>query len=86
MSVTFQQLTLPSPHHPPLAYPGPRFPPYVTDNRALWDLDAQSINALFGEVLSTNRVSIGLPSVDDVRDYVIGGKSTAPHSVVSTSF
>ncbi|MEV0200700.1 glycosyltransferase [Nonomuraea sp. NPDC050691] len=72
VSVTFQQLTLPSPHHPPLAYPGRPFPPGVTDNRMLWDLDAQSINALFGEALNTNRASIGLPPVDDVRDYVIG--------------
>ncbi|MGP3960287.1 glycosyltransferase [Nonomuraea sp. 3N208] len=72
VSVTFQQLTLPSPHHPPLAYPGRPFPPEVTDNRVLWDLDAQSINALFGAALNTNRASIGLPPVDDVRDYVIG--------------
>ncbi|WP_433436879.1 glycosyltransferase [Nonomuraea sp. CA-141351] len=72
VSVTFQQLTLPSPHHPPLAYPGRPFPPEVTGNRALWDLDAQSINALFGEALNTNRTSNGLPPVDNVRDYVIG--------------
>jgi vancomycin aglycone glucosyltransferase len=72
VSVTFQQLTLPSPHHPPLAYPGRPFPPEVTDNRVLWDLDAQSINALFGDALNTNRASIGLPPVDNVRDYVIG--------------
>ncbi|MEU6997913.1 glycosyltransferase [Nonomuraea sp. NPDC046570] len=69
---TFQQLTLPSPHHPPLAYPGRPFPPDVTDNRVLWELDAQSINALFGEALNTNRASIGLPPVDDVRDYAMG--------------
>ena len=61
VSVTFQQLTLPSPHRPPLAYPGRSFPPDVTDNRTLWDLDAQSIDALFGEALDTNRASIGLP-------------------------
>ncbi|MFJ7495642.1 glycosyltransferase [Streptomyces sp. NPDC097727] len=72
VSVTFQQLTLPSPHRPPLAYPGRPFPPEVTDNRVLWDLDAQSNNALFGEALDTNRASIGLPPVHDVRDYVIG--------------
>ncbi|MFF4834922.1 glycosyltransferase [Streptomyces sp. NPDC001315] len=72
VSVTFQQLTLPSPHHPPLAYPGRPFPPEVTDNRVLWDLDAQSIDALFGEALNTNRASIGLPPVENVRDYVIG--------------
>ncbi|MFF3125473.1 glycosyltransferase [Streptomyces sp. NPDC057908] len=72
VSVTFQQLTLPSPHRPPLAYPGRPFPPEVTDNQVLWDLDAQSIDALFGEALNTNRASIGLPPVDNVRDYVIG--------------
>ncbi|MER6983201.1 glycosyltransferase, partial [Streptomyces carpinensis] len=70
--VTFQQLTLPSPHHPPLAYPGRPFPLEVTDNRVLWELDAQSIDALFGEALNTNRTSIGLPPVEHVRDYVIG--------------
>ncbi|TMR24295.1 glycosyltransferase family 1 protein [Nonomuraea turkmeniaca] len=74
VSVTFQQLTLPSPHHLPLAYPGRPLPPDVTDNRVLWDLDAQSINALFGEALNTNRASIGLPPVDNVRDYVIGDR------------
>ena len=72
VSVTFQQLTLPAPHRPPLAYPGRPLPPEVTGNRMLWDLDAQSINALFGEALNTNRASIGLPPVNDVRDYVIG--------------
>ncbi|MEU6788899.1 glycosyltransferase [Nonomuraea angiospora] len=72
VSVTFQQLTLPSPDRPPLAYAGRPFPPEVTDNRALWDLDAQSINALFGAALNTNRASNGLPPVDDVRDHVIG--------------
>ncbi|MFE7211517.1 glycosyltransferase [Streptomyces sp. NPDC001698] len=74
VSVTFQQLTLPSPHRAPLAYPGRPFPPDVTGNRELWDLDAQSINTLFGEALNTNRASIGLPPVDDVRDYVIGDR------------
>ncbi|WP_308283610.1 glycosyltransferase [Streptomyces glomeratus] len=74
VSVSFQQLTLPSPHRPPLAYPGRPFPPEVTDNRVLWDLDAQSINTLFGEALNTNRVAHGLPPVDDVRAYVIGDR------------
>jgi vancomycin aglycone glucosyltransferase len=44
----------------------------VTDNRVLWDLNAQSYNALFGEVLNTHRVSAGLPPVDNVRDYLLG--------------
>ncbi|MFE5867121.1 glycosyltransferase [Streptomyces roseifaciens] len=74
VSVTFQQLDLPSPHHPPMAYPGRPFPPCVTDNRVLWKLDAESINALFGEALNSNRVMIGLPPVDDVRAYVVGGR------------
>ncbi|WP_200865695.1 glycosyltransferase [Streptomyces viridochromogenes] len=74
VSVTFQQLTLPSPRRPPLAYPGRPLPPEVTGNRALWDLDAQSVNALFGEALNTNRASIGLPPLDDVRGYVIGDR------------
>ncbi|MGW7317420.1 glycosyltransferase [Streptomyces sp. NPDC054865] len=74
VSAIFQQLTLPSPHRPPLAYPGRPFPPEVTDNRALWDRDAQSINALFGEALTTNRASIGLPPVDNVRDYAFGDR------------
>lgn len=72
VSVTFQQLQLPSPQRRPLEYPGRPLPPDVTDNRVLWDLDAQNINALFGEALNSNRASIGLPSVDDVREYVIG--------------
>ena len=42
----------------------------MTDNRALWDLDAQSLNALFGAPINTHRASIGLPPVDDVRDHV----------------
>ncbi|MFG2981732.1 glycosyltransferase [Streptomyces sp. NPDC048258] len=74
VSVIFQQLTLPSPQRPPLAYPGRPFPPEVTDNRALWELDAQSINSLFGEALNTNRASIGLPPVDNVRDYAFGDR------------
>lgn len=69
---TLQQLTLPSPRRRPLAYPGRPLPPDVTDNRTLWDLDAENINALFGEALNTNRASIGLPPVDDVRAYAFG--------------
>lgn len=74
VSAIFQQLTLPSPQRPPLAYPGRPFPPEVTDNRALWELDAQSIDALFGEALNTNRASIGLPPVANVRDYGFGDR------------
>ena len=47
----------------------------MTDNRVLWDLDAQSVNALFGEALNTHRAAIGLSPVDNVRDYVIGDQT-----------
>ncbi|GAA2716457.1 MULTISPECIES: glycosyltransferase [Streptomyces] len=61
---------LPSPHHPPLAWPGRPVPPDVTDNRVLWELNTENLNALFGEAINTHRASIGLPPVDNVRDHV----------------
>ncbi len=60
---------LPSPHHAPTPFPGRPFPPDVTDNRVLWDLQAQIANELFGAALNTHRASIGLPAVDNVYDY-----------------
>jgi len=74
VSVTFQQLTLPSPHRRPLAYQGRPFPPEVTDNQKLWELDAQSNNELFKDAINRNRETIGLPPIDDVRDYVVGDR------------
>jgi vancomycin aglycone glucosyltransferase len=62
---------LPSPHRPPQPLPGRPLPPEVTDNRVLNDLDIQNYNALYGPALNTNRASIGLPPVDNVRDHVI---------------
>ncbi|WP_327344547.1 nucleotide disphospho-sugar-binding domain-containing protein [Streptomyces europaeiscabiei] len=67
---SFQSVSLPSPHHPPMQRPGKPLPPDVTDNRALWDLDAQSANDLFREVINDHRASVGLPPVEDVRDHV----------------
>jgi vancomycin aglycone glucosyltransferase len=66
---SYQPVSLPSPHHPPLPRPGRPLPPDVTDNRVLWDLDAQNANELFGAALNTHRASNGLPPVDDVRDH-----------------
>ncbi|TWP54143.1 glycosyltransferase family 1 protein [Lentzea tibetensis] len=66
---SFQPVSLPSPHHPPLARPGRPLPAEVTDNRVLWDLDAQHANALFGAGLNTHRAANGLPPVNDVRDH-----------------
>ncbi|MCX5009860.1 glycosyltransferase [Streptomyces sp. NBC_00555] len=65
-----QPTILPSPHHPPYPYPGRPLPADVTDNRVLWDLNIESMNALFGAAFNTHRASIGLPPVDNVRDHV----------------
>jgi len=65
----FCPLLLPSPHHPPLPFPGRPLPPEVTDNRVLWDLNAQSANALFGPVLNASRATVGLAPVDNVYNY-----------------
>ncbi|MFD5029550.1 glycosyltransferase [Streptomyces sp. NPDC058405] len=70
---TFCPFILPSPHHAPPAglLPDGPFPPEVTDNRALWELNAQSFNTLHGPALNTHRASIGLPPVDDVRTFML---------------
>ena len=68
---SYQPVTLPSPHHPPLPHPLRVFPPGVTDNRTQWELDAVSVHTLFGDALNTHRKSIGLPPVDNVRDHII---------------
>ncbi|MFJ2028015.1 glycosyltransferase [Streptosporangium sp. NPDC087985] len=66
----FHPFELPSPHYSPPRRPGRPFPQEVTDNRVLWELDAQSVNALYGEAHNSHRASIGLPPVDNVRDHV----------------
>ncbi|MFH8371828.1 glycosyltransferase [Streptomyces sp. NPDC018031] len=67
--VSHQPVSLPSPYRRPPARRGRPLPPDETDNRALWDLDAQLANTMFGEMLNTQRASVGLPPVDNVRDY-----------------
>jgi vancomycin aglycone glucosyltransferase len=66
----FHTLGLPSRHFPPGRRPGTPSSPEETDNRALWKQDAQRVNALYGEALNSHRAAIGLPPVDNVRDYV----------------
>src|SRR5262245_15021899 len=66
----FCPLFLPSPHHPPSPFPGRPFPPEVTDHRVLWDLNAQSANALFGAALNAGRASVGLAPVDNDNPFV----------------
>jgi vancomycin aglycone glucosyltransferase len=67
----FHTAGLPSRHFPPGARPGKPSPQDETDNRVLWQQDAQRVNALYGEALNRHRAAIGLPPVDDVREHVI---------------
>nr|WP_042185507.1 glycosyltransferase [Kibdelosporangium sp. MJ126-NF4]CEL16714.1 possible glycosyltransferase [Kibdelosporangium sp. MJ126-NF4]CTQ92057.1 possible glycosyltransferase [Kibdelosporangium sp. MJ126-NF4] len=65
------QLTgLPSQHFSPGARPGTPSPEGETDKRVLWEQDAQRVNGLYREAVNTHRAAIGLPPVDNVRDYV----------------
>jgi vancomycin aglycone glucosyltransferase len=66
----FYPIILPSPHHPPMEYPGWPHPPEVTGNLALWEFNAQAMDALFGAAINTHRASVGLPTIDNVRDHV----------------
>jgi vancomycin aglycone glucosyltransferase len=66
----FQARSFPAPHQTPLPRPGKPFPPGVTDNRVLWDVDAERVQALYGAPLNSHRAALGLPPVDDVRDHV----------------
>ncbi|MFF7586233.1 glycosyltransferase [Kitasatospora purpeofusca] len=69
-----QPTVLPSPHHPPFRYPGRPAPPEGADNTKLWELDVESMNALFGGAVNAHRVSVGLPAVANVRDHVLTGR------------
>ncbi|OBG33425.1 glycosyltransferase [Mycobacterium sp. E3198] len=66
---SYHPTDLPSAHHPPPSFW--RAPPAAGtgDNRMLWDLDARNANAHFGATLNRHRAAIGLPPVDNVRDY-----------------
>jgi vancomycin aglycone glucosyltransferase len=66
----FCPLILPSPHHRPMEYPGWLHPPDVADNLALWDFNVRAMDGLFGEAVNTQRARVGLPTIDNVRDYV----------------
>ncbi len=66
----FHPFGLPSRHYPPSPRPGRPTPEGLTDNRALWALDAERVNDLYGNALNTHRAEIGLPPVDNVRDHV----------------
>ena len=70
----FHTLGLPSRHSAPGRRPGTPSPEGETDNRVLWEQDAQRVNALYGEALNSHRAAIGLPPVDNVRDHVLTGR------------
>jgi vancomycin aglycone glucosyltransferase len=67
----FHIFGLPSRHFPPASRPGVQSPEGETDNRLLWRQDAERVNALYREPLNHHRAAIGLPAVDNVRDYVL---------------
>ncbi|MGW1564787.1 glycosyltransferase [Streptomyces sp. NPDC002144] len=68
--VSYAAVHLPSPHHAPPPRPG--WPESaVADNRTLWELDAQKVNAQFRVALNSHRAAIGLPLVDNVRDHIL---------------
>ncbi|MEV8444143.1 glycosyltransferase [Actinosynnema sp. NPDC051121] len=70
----FHLLGLPSRHTRPGARPGTPSPADETDNRVLWEQDAQRVNALYGPALNSHREALGLPPVDNVRDHVLTGR------------
>ncbi|SFJ17031.1 vancomycin aglycone glucosyltransferase [Amycolatopsis sacchari] len=66
----YHLLGLPSRRFPPGRRPGTPSPEGETDLKKLWEQDAQRVNDLYQEPLNTHRAAIGLPPVDNVRDYV----------------
>ncbi|WP_197717139.1 glycosyltransferase [Glycomyces terrestris] len=63
---------LPSPLHRPLPRPGKPFPEGESDNRALWEVDAENLRFLYGPALNAHRAEVGLGEVEDVRGYLLG--------------
>lgn len=70
--VSFCPLLLPSTHHEPFAYPGHPKPAGVNDYGALWEHNAQAMQALYGDAVNSQRSSLGLPQLANVRDEVFG--------------
>ncbi|HEX9044343.1 MAG TPA: glycosyltransferase [Candidatus Limnocylindrales bacterium] len=71
---TFHIFSLPSRHFAPAARPGRQSSADETDNRALWALDAERVNALYADPLNRGRAALGLGPVDNVRDHVLAGR------------
>jgi vancomycin aglycone glucosyltransferase len=60
---------IPSEHRAPIPFPGHPNPPGATGNRALWDHNIETMDALFGEGVNAMRASAGLAPVSNVRDH-----------------
>ena len=67
----FHIFGLPSRHFAPASRPGKQSRADETDNRVLWQEDAERVNALYREPLNSHRAALGLPPVDKVRDHVL---------------
>lgn len=72
--VAFMPGVLPAPHQTPLPRPGKPVPPGETDNRVLWDIDAERVQVLYGPPLNEHRAALGLAPVHNVRDHVHGDR------------
>jgi vancomycin aglycone glucosyltransferase len=66
---TYSPSTLPSPHHAPPLLPG-QTPVPTTDNRRLWAEDGRGWHETFGTALNSQRESVGLVPIDDVRGHI----------------
>jgi vancomycin aglycone glucosyltransferase len=66
----FHIFGLPSRHFRPGVRPGTPSAQDETDLQAQWEQDARSVNALYGPAVDSHREAIGLPPLDNVRDYV----------------
>ncbi|MFJ8011501.1 glycosyltransferase [Streptomyces sp. NPDC096339] len=69
-----QPVSLPSPYRRPPARRGMPLSVEPSDNTALWEEDARIANAMFGESVNSRRAAIGLPPVDDIRDFAFSAR------------
>jgi len=70
IGATYTPIFLPSRQHPPVPWPGQVIPPEVTANDQLWELNDRHVHGIFGPPINAFRESVGLPAVDNVRDYI----------------
>ena len=66
VSVHFCPRYLPSAHHSPVEFPGWPHPPDMTDNRALWKFNVKAMDAIFGNAVNNDRISVGLKAVENI--------------------